>query len=67
MGNLKDEELEQLARAKIMEQKVTSTLNINPKICQGCSVEQLVVRWPAVGQARVQFAARQLRKVFPSE
>jgi hypothetical protein len=24
MGNLKDEELEQLARAKIMEQKVTS-------------------------------------------
>jgi hypothetical protein len=25
MGNLKDEELEQLARAKIMEQKVTST------------------------------------------
>jgi hypothetical protein len=27
MGNLKDEELEQLARAKIMEQKVTSTLN----------------------------------------
>jgi hypothetical protein len=25
MGNLKDEELEQLARAKIMEQKVTTT------------------------------------------
>jgi hypothetical protein len=29
-------------------------LILTPKICQGCSVAQLVVRWPAVWQARVQ-------------
>jgi hypothetical protein len=33
----------------------------------GCSVAQLVVRWPAVWQARVQIPARHPREVFPSE
>ncbi len=33
----------------------------------GCSVAQLVVRWPAVRQARVQISARHPREVFPTE
>jgi hypothetical protein len=33
----------------------------------GCSMAQLVVRWPAVWQARVQIPARHPREVFPSE
>ncbi len=33
----------------------------------GCSVVQLVVRWPAVWQARVQIPARHPKEVFPSE
>ncbi len=33
----------------------------------GCSIVQLVARWPAVRQARVRIPARHRREVFPAE
>jgi hypothetical protein len=33
----------------------------------GCSIAQLVARWPATRQARVQIPARHPREVFPAE